>query len=95
MTMSIKNFHYETKTVTNDQGHKSTTREKVYTHCAEGPFLFQDWLDKSPPAENLKYIGVLHLTRLFTHKIINMSAKASGSYEVQKYNFIKENWKDK
>ena len=32
--------------------------------------------------------------RLFTHKIINMSAVAHGSYEVQKHRFIKENWRD-
>ena len=64
------------------------------THRASAPYQFSEWLDKSPPPENLNYVEVIHLTRLFTHKIINMSARASGSYEVQKHRFIKENWKD-
>ena len=78
MIMSIKNFHKESTT---DHNGKSKTR-KVYTHKAKAPFLFSEWLDKSPPPETLDYLSVLHLTRLFTHKIINLSARASGSYEV-------------
>ena len=78
MIMSIKNFHKESTT---DANGKSKTR-KVYTHKAKAPFLFSEWLDKSPPPETLDYLSVLHLTRLFTHKIINLSARASGSYEI-------------
>ena len=35
-----------------------------------------------------------HLAYLYTRKIINMSVRATGSYEVQKHNFIKNHWKD-
>lgn len=94
MTMHIKNYHYETHTTTDDKGNTRTEKRKVYTHSASEPFHFSEWVDKSPPPENLNYIEVIHLTRLFTHKIINMSARAEGSYQVQKHNFIKENWRD-
>ena len=94
MTMHIKNWHWETETHTDEKGNTRTTRKKVYTHSASAPFLFSEWLDKSPPPENLNYVEVIHLTRLFTHKIINMSAKANGSYNWQKHNFIRENWRD-
>ena len=94
MLMIIKNYHYETRTTTDSKGNTKTKRVKVYTHRAEEPFHFVEWIDKSPPPETLNYVETIHLTRLFTHKIINMSARASGSYEVQKHNFIKRNWRD-
>ena len=92
--MHIKNFHWETRTITDKNGKTHTKRVKVYTHCASAPFVFQEWLDKSPPPETLNYVETIHLTRLFTHKIINMSARAAGSYAVQKHNFIKHHWSD-
>lgn len=82
MIMHIKNFHWESRTITDDKGNTRHEKKKVYTHSANSPFLFSEWLDKSPPAENLNYIDVIHLTRLFTHKIINMSGRAAGSYEI-------------
>jgi hypothetical protein len=50
MTMSIKNWHWEKQGGTNS-GNKR--RVKKYTHSAKAPFLFSEWLDKSPPAETL------------------------------------------
>jgi hypothetical protein len=82
MTMHIKNWHWEEVTKTDKDGNTQTSRQKVYTHAANAPFLFSEWLDKSPPPENLNYVEVIHLTRLFTHKYINMSARATGSYNV-------------
>lgn len=81
-TMHIRNYHWETHTSTNSKGETRTTRRKVYTHAASEPFHFTEWLDKSPPPENLNYVESIHITRLYTHKIINMSARAAGSYEV-------------
>ena len=85
MTMSLQNFN------TSGTGKDKKT---WYTGHHEAPFLFCDWLDKSPPPETLKYVNEIHLTRLYTYDVVNMSAKANASYNIQKHKFIKENWKD-
>jgi hypothetical protein len=85
MEMLIKNYHWEEKTVKRQDGSVHKEKKKVYTKTVKKPFLFSQWMDKSPPPENLNYVETIHLTRLFTHKIIEMSAAANGSYEYQKH----------
>ena len=75
MILHIKNYHWEEKKVQNSRGETSTKKVKVYTGEAREPLPFTDWSDLSPPAESLDYVDVLHITRLFTNKIINMSSK--------------------
>jgi hypothetical protein len=95
MKMYIRNWHWTTKTKKDSKGNKKKVKEKKYTKSFKKPYKFTEWVDKSPPPENLEYIEVLHLTRLETEKVINMSSRAHGSYEVQKHEFIKKYWKDK
>lgn len=74
MILHIKNYHWEEKKVETKNG-TTTKKVKVYTGEAREPLPFTDWADFSPPAESLDYVDVLHITRLFTHKIIIMSSK--------------------
>lgn len=71
-----------------------TYEERVNTHHANEPFEFSEWVDKSPPVEAMEHIDVFLLCRLYTHKIINYSSKAWGSYQQQREQFIERNWKD-
>jgi hypothetical protein len=70
--MKPPNYHWEEKKV---PGKNTTHKVKVYTGEAREHLPFTDWSDLSPPAESLEYVDVLHITRLFTHIIINMSSK--------------------
>ena len=70
ITMHIQNYHYESETRTDSKGNTHTVTKRVNTHSCRAPFLFSEWLDKSPPPDTLNYVDVIHLTRLFTHKII-------------------------
>jgi hypothetical protein len=89
MMLHIKNYHWENK-----KTNKGTRKVKVYTGEAREPLPFSDWADYSPSPDALNYVDVLHITRLYTHKLIKMSAKVEARYEIQKEKFINEH-KDK
>jgi hypothetical protein len=80
MQMVIQNYHWEEKVHKFQDGTTRKEKKKVYTKECKAPFAFTQWIDRSPPPENLDYVDTLHLTRLFTHKLILMSSAAFKSY---------------
>ena len=62
--------------------------KKVVTFRGEEPLRFSNWMDSSPPPETLAYVEVLHITRLFTNKVITMSSKVRENYHAQRTKFI-------
>jgi len=68
ITFTIQNYHYETRRRTNSKGRTTTHRVRVNTHYAAIPFIFSQWVDRSPPANTLHFLTVLKLARLRTEK---------------------------
>jgi len=96
--LHIQNYHYEnrTTTTTDSKGNKRThtKRVRVNTHRASEGLRFKNWVDKSPPSSALHYIDLFLLTRIYTHKIVNLAPQARANYKRQKQDFIKRNHKD-
>ena len=73
----IECYHWVEETYRDSDGNIRTKGyRKVVTHRASKHFVFNNWVDKSPPREAMEHIDVFLLCRLYTHKEINYSSKA-------------------
>ena len=72
----VECYHYETRTVKGPKGKKKKKRVKVVTWRGSKNMRIANWVDQSPPSYTLNYLENIHVTRLYTDKIILMSPKA-------------------
>ena len=72
----IECYHMETEHYKDSRGNTKTRQKKVVTHRAAERFVFNNWVDKSPPRAAMEHIDVFLLCRLYTHKDVNYSSRA-------------------
>ena len=91
----IECYHYETRTHTDDEGRTHTETVKVVTYRGSKLMKIHVWVDQSPPSYTLNYLENIHVTRLWTDKIILMSPRARARRENQFARFVNNNrWRD-
>ena len=98
MSMSIQNYHYETKsrTIRGPQGSKTKQEYevRVNTHKASQDFTAGLWVDQSPHPSTLNYLDVMLITKLRTFKKIIFSPATRMRYKAEKSQFLKEHHTD-
>lgn len=93
----IQNYHYERRVqhyTSNGKRRTRTKRVRVNTHSAQKDMIYSQWADSAPPAESLKYLETIPLTRLKNNKIATFSPQARLSYQYQLSTFEKFNIRD-
>jgi hypothetical protein len=87
----IECYHYERRTSTDSKGRKKTRRVKVVTYRGSKLMRINTWVDQSPPSYTLNYLENIHVTRLYTDKIILMSPRARDRRRNQFSRYVNAN----
>ena len=69
-------------------GREPDKKKKVITWKADKHMKINTYYDRSPPCYTLSYLDRIHVTRLDTEKIIELSPKATNIRDTLKKEFI-------